>query len=61
MEGQGALTRETIRNFSPVVLRGTLLAIHRGVWTVSDEWNQIFLDYKFTQVEDYLGQIWPGE
>ena len=59
-EGQGALTQETVRTFSPVVLQGTLLAIHRGMWTVSDEWNQIFPDYEFTQVEDYLRQFWPG-
>ncbi|EWZ89459.1 hypothetical protein FOWG_09159 [Fusarium oxysporum f. sp. lycopersici MN25] len=36
------------------MLRSTAL----GAWTVSDEWNKIFPDYKFVAVEDYIKEVW---
>lgn len=37
---------------------GLLSATAKGAWTVSDEWNKIFPDYKFETVEDYVKKVW---
>jgi hypothetical protein len=43
-----------------MAIAGVLIAMTRGVWTVSDEWNKIFPDYKFTKVEELLKEAWKG-
>lgn len=40
--------------FSKLLVRGVTLNVADGAATVSDEWNQIFPDYKFTTVEEFL-------
>ena len=40
------------------VLVGTLLSSAKGAWDVSDAWNQLLPDYKFTQMEDFLIKVW---
>lgn len=35
-----------------------ILSIHRGVWDVSDEWNQLLPDMKFERVEVFLRKAW---
>jgi hypothetical protein len=40
--------------FSKQVVRGLTLNVADGAATVSDEWNRIFPDYKFTTVEEFL-------
>ncbi|KAG9231482.1 nmrA-like family protein-like protein [Amylocarpus encephaloides] len=47
--------------FSRLVVRGSLLAIHRGVWDVSDEWNRLLPDLKRTSIEDFLDSTWKGK
>ena len=44
-----------------VVTIGMLLSGAKGSWDSSDEWNRIFPDYKFTQAEEYLAEIWSGK
>ncbi|KAF4981527.1 hypothetical protein FZEAL_2676 [Fusarium zealandicum] len=53
-------TQDQIEAFSKTVTIGVLLAINRGAWTVSDEWNRIFPDYQFTQVEEFVDRFWKG-
>jgi hypothetical protein len=43
------------------VLIGTLLSSAKGAWDVSDEMNQLFPDFKFTQIEDFLTEVWEGK
>ncbi|KAI0135273.1 NAD(P)-binding protein [Daldinia grandis] len=43
------------------VLVGMLLSTARGAWDVSDEWNQRLPDYKFTEIERFLGEVWRGK
>ncbi|KAM5343402.1 hypothetical protein ACJ41O_011939 [Fusarium nematophilum] len=55
-----SIPKDQIEAFSKMAVIGVLLGINRGVWTVSDEWNQILPDYEFTQVEDFLKALWEG-
>ena len=40
------------------VLIGTLVSSVKGGWDVSDGFNRILPDYKFTQLEEFLTRIW---
>lgn len=42
------------------VLIGTLLSSQKGAWDVSDEWNQRLPEYKFTEIEAFLAEVWEG-
>ncbi|KAL6354237.1 hypothetical protein LRP88_12571 [Fusarium phalaenopsidis] len=52
--------KDQVEAFSKMAVMGVLIAMTRGVWTVSDEWNKIFPDYKFTGVEELLKEVWKG-
>jgi hypothetical protein len=43
------------------VLIGTLLSSAKGAWDVSDEVNKLVPDFGFTQIEDYLTEVWEGK
>lgn len=43
------------------VLVGTLLSSVKGAWDVSDAFNQLLPDYKFTQIEEFLTNVWDGK
>ncbi|KAJ3510642.1 hypothetical protein NM208_g15508 [Fusarium decemcellulare] len=53
-----SLSKEQLDGFRKGVLIGTVLLASAGAWAVTDEWNQLLPDYKFTQVEDFLRQVW---
>lgn len=53
-----SLEPEQRDEFRKKVMIGTLLLISHGVWQMTDEWNQLLPDYKFTQVEDFLRKVW---
>ncbi|KAM0206051.1 hypothetical protein ACHAQI_008542 [Fusarium lateritium] len=53
-----SIPQEQSEAFSKMVTIGVLIALHRGVWTVSDEWNQILPEYEFTKVGDLLKKAW---
>ncbi|ELR05179.1 hypothetical protein GMDG_07220 [Pseudogymnoascus destructans 20631-21] len=40
------------------VLISTLQNGAKGAWDVSDEFNRILPEYKFTQTEDFLDKVW---
>ncbi|KAH6665707.1 nmrA-like family protein-like protein [Halenospora varia] len=46
--------------FSRLVVIGSMLAIHRGVWDVSNEWNQLLPEVKMTGVEEFVRGVWGG-
>jgi hypothetical protein len=43
------------------VLISTLISGAKGAWDVSDEFNRILPEYKFTQMEDFLGKVWKDQ
>ncbi|KAI1776194.1 NAD(P)-binding protein [Hypoxylon cercidicola] len=52
---------EEFAAFMDVALKGCLLGISRGAYDVTDEWNKLLPDYKFTQVEDFVKEVWGGK
>lgn len=56
-----SIPKDHIGAFSKMATAGILIAMSKGVWTVSDEWNKIFPDYEFEQVDTFLKKLWPGE
>ncbi|KAF5584029.1 2'-hydroxyisoflavone reductase [Fusarium subglutinans] len=56
-----SVPQDQVEAFSKMVVIGTLTAFHRGAWTVSDEWNQTFPDYKFTKAHELLKSAWEGK
>ncbi|RGP73559.1 hypothetical protein FLONG3_6296 [Fusarium longipes] len=42
------------------LLKGILLGFQDGAFQVSDVWNKLVPDYKFTQPEEFLTKAWAG-
>ncbi|KAK1964071.1 NAD(P)-binding protein [Colletotrichum sublineola] len=55
-----------VKRFAPIevvaagLLAGILLGISAGNFEISDEWNQIFPDFEFTQPEEFLATAWAA-
>jgi hypothetical protein len=43
------------------VLISTLLSSAKGGWDVSNAFNKLLPDYKFTQIEEFLARVWEGQ
>lgn len=43
------------------VVIGILLSSKKGAWDSSDEMNQLFPDYEFSQAEEFLIKVWEGK
>ncbi|RDL35782.1 Uncharacterized protein BP5553_06394 [Venustampulla echinocandica] len=56
-----SVTREQAEKMLKTVLIGTLISSVKGAWDVSDEFNQLLPDFKFTQIEDFLATVWKGK
>ncbi|KAF2018035.1 NAD(P)-binding protein [Aaosphaeria arxii CBS 175.79] len=56
-----SLPLEVRESYSKVFLNNFLSAILAGSWDVSDEFNQRYPDYKFTNLKDYLKEAWEGK
>ncbi|KAH6987752.1 hypothetical protein BKA56DRAFT_612504 [Ilyonectria sp. MPI-CAGE-AT-0026] len=56
-----SVSKEQAENLVKTVLIGTLLSSAKGAWTISDEFNQLLPDYQFTQIEEFLAEIWAGK
>ena len=54
------LAPEQIEYFSKMVLTGCLLCGLHDSWAVSDEWNRLLPEYKFTDAEDFLLKSWTA-
>ena len=59
-EGEG-LTQQQMRDFSKVILKGSLLSALCQSWVVSNEWNRLLPDYKFESAERFLEKVWAGK
>lgn len=40
------------------ILKEYLASIAGGGWSVSDEWNKLLPDFRFTSAEEYLNGVW---
>lgn len=56
-----SVAEDQAADFMKSTLIGTLLSGAKGAWAVSDEFNRILPDYKFTQIEDFLAKVWEGK
>jgi hypothetical protein len=56
-----AVSDEQYTSFVKTVSIGILLSSTKGAWDVSDELNQLFPDYKFDKMEDFLSRVWNGK
>ncbi|EAT87278.1 hypothetical protein SNOG_04887 [Parastagonospora nodorum SN15] len=52
---------ESREEFSKTFVIEFFVAMGRGAWGVSDEFNKRFPEYKFTGVEEYLSKAWEGK
>ncbi|KAJ4014180.1 hypothetical protein NW766_006432 [Fusarium irregulare] len=53
-----SVPKDQIEAFSKMVIAGLLIGYHRGVLTVSNEWNMCLPEYRFTKAEELLGRVW---
>lgn len=52
---------ENAEKLRPIMASGILAGIAAGAFSVSDEWNRLLPDYKFTTAEDFLADFWLGK
>ncbi|CEJ94759.1 hypothetical protein VHEMI10272 [[Torrubiella] hemipterigena] len=52
-----AIPKEKRAQFAKLATRGLLLSAARGAWTVTDDWNKLLSNYKFTSVEDFVARL----
>ncbi|KAK3373866.1 hypothetical protein B0T24DRAFT_553527 [Lasiosphaeria ovina] len=52
---------EQAPEFSTAVPIGMMLTSVSGAWDVGDEFNRLFPDYQFTQMEPFLADVWEGK
>ncbi|KAI1210074.1 uncharacterized protein F4807DRAFT_459909 [Annulohypoxylon truncatum] len=53
--------KEQAPAFLKAISIGILLSSLKGAWDISDELNQLFPDFEFTSIEDFLTRIWEGK
>lgn len=56
-----AVTDEQSPGLLAKVPIGILLSSVEGAWDVSDEFNQLFPDYKIEAIEHFLAKVWDGK
>jgi hypothetical protein len=56
-----SIPKDQIEIFSKLGTAGILLAIPAGALAVTDEWNRLLPDYKFTQADEFLSKAWHGK
>ncbi|KAJ6442815.1 GTP-binding protein ypt4 [Purpureocillium lavendulum] len=53
-----AFSEEQFHAISAKLMSGVLLGISAGALHVSDEWNRLLPEYRFSQAEDFLAEAW---
>ena len=56
-----SIPQDKVEIFSRIGTVGILLAIPAGALAVTDEWNRLLPDYKFTQADEFLSDAWQGK
>ncbi|KAK5082505.1 hypothetical protein LTR70_008391 [Exophiala xenobiotica] len=60
-EGHRSFNQEQAAKIIEQAYIGILLSSTKGAWDVSNDFNQLFPDYEFTQIEAYLNDVWKGK
>lgn len=55
------IPKEHAEGLAPTLVASMLLGISAGALNVTDEWNQLLPEYKFTQAEEFLDKAWKGK
>lgn len=55
-----SIPKEQVEAFSKMAFMGIVIAISRGAWATSDEWNQRLPGLKLTKVEEFLGKLFKA-
>jgi hypothetical protein len=53
-----SLSPEHVEELATSFLAGILLGVSAGAFSVSDEWNQLLSDYRFTPAGEFLSEAW---
>ncbi|KAK6512592.1 hypothetical protein TWF481_001476 [Arthrobotrys musiformis] len=53
-----SLSADEIEALSQGFVAGVLLAVSDGAYRVNDAWNRLLPDYKITQAEEFLANVW---
>ncbi|KAL4861360.1 hypothetical protein BDV12DRAFT_180390 [Aspergillus spectabilis] len=56
-----SIPKEQVEVFSRLGVQGLVLGFSNGAFDSSDEWNKLLPDYKFTQAQEFLEEIWKGK
>ncbi|GKU07926.1 2-hydroxyisoflavone reductase [Fusarium langsethiae] len=56
-----SIPQDQVEAFSKMAIVGILDAFHRGVYNVSDEWNQLLPELKFKKTDEFLERFWGGK
>ncbi|KAL4882950.1 hypothetical protein BJY04DRAFT_185473 [Aspergillus karnatakaensis] len=56
-----SIPKDQIEVFSRFGTAGMAMGFAKGSFDASDEWNQLLPDYKFTQAQDFLEEVWKGK
>jgi hypothetical protein len=56
-----SVSRDKVEEMLKTVLIGTLVSSAKGAWDVSDEFNGLLPGFNFTQIEDFLAEVWEGK
>lgn len=56
-----AIPVELRESMSEEIVAGYFKAIEAGSWAVSDEWNKLLPNYRFSNAEEYLANVWQGK
>ncbi|KAI8964893.1 NAD(P)-binding protein [Daldinia sp. FL1419] len=56
-----SVSDEEAANMLKGVFVGMLLSSVKGAWEISDEWNQQLPHYKFTDLKQFLDEVWQGK
>lgn len=53
-----SISEEEFAAMTAKLTSGLVLAFSTGAWKVSDEWNSLLPDYRFTPVAEFLNDVW---
>ena len=56
-----AIPPEKLEEMERRMVAGITLGIRTGGLIMSDEWNRLLPDYKFTQPREFLTEAWRGK
>jgi N-acetylglutamate synthase/N-acetylornithine aminotransferase len=56
-----SVSGDKVEEMLKTVLIGTLVSSAKGAWDVSDEFNGLLPGFNFTQIEDFLAEVWEGK